>query len=317
MSGIICRNDIALFNAVYDLAEAEKNGSHYDKTKEAKVIMALQSFHAKPLDVMKKRIQAVGVSTDFAILTKDSFNITLESDNFDLGFEVAFKQVSLGKGQDAWEIYDVANSLSFSRVEEGQRIEVAGLSGTKVTANVDYYGGAIGWTDKMIRFRKVPQMVSMAEVFRNKFWSDKANNFYALLAAAAALNITAYAGIVADGQLQRDVQTINAAAFALTNRLKDKGIGNMASPMLLLYYNPIDQSRLLAAMRVTTANLAGAGSTGGDGKVSGITGTSTSGAACTSSITASLTSVSVVDCYSTFTFIAIRKETGITNAVLL
>ena len=208
--------------------------------------------------------QHTGISTssDFPIITKDSFNVTIQSQNYDMGYEKVFKLVPLGEKQNSWEIYDVANSLTFVKVQEGQRIDVAGFTGSKVTAYVDYYGGALGWTDEMIRYRKVAAMLDMAETFRNRFWSNKANNHYALLAAAGALNVTAYAGLAADGQLQRDIQTINAAAFNLTNRCRNKGYGDAAQARLIMYFNPADKNRVLAAFQVTTASLAAAGRTG-------------------------------------------------------
>ena len=204
----------------------------------------------------------MSVSSDVPIVTTESFNVTVQSQNFDMGYEKVFKLVPLGENQDAWEIYDVANSLTFVRVEEGQRIEVAGHTGSKVTAYVDYYGGAIGWTDKMIRYRKVGAMLDLAETFRNRFWSNKANNFYALLAAAGALNITVYQGVAANGQLQRDIQTINEAAFVLTNRNRNKGYGDTANAKLVMYFNPRDKNRILAAFNVTSSALAAAGQTG-------------------------------------------------------
>jgi hypothetical protein len=169
-----------------------------------------------------------------------------------MGWEKAFRQVPLGKGQDSWEIYDVANSLTFVKVEEGQRIDVAGMTGTKTSAYVDYYGGALGWTDKMVRFRKVPAMIDKAQVFRNKFWANKGDNHYALIAAAAALNVTAYQGAAAEGRARRDIQTINSAAFTLTDRLKDKGYGDMANAPLIMYANPFDEDRIEGAFRVVS-----------------------------------------------------------------
>lgn len=264
MGNIICKNDKDFFQMLIKGIEY-RNKEHLTKCN-----VALQAFLGKPqveqkkIQALKKKVQAVGVGTagDFQVLTKDSFNVTLESDNFDLDWQLAFRQISLGRNQDSWEIYNVANSLTFNKVEEGQRIEAAGLTGTKTSASVDYYGGAIGWTDKMIRYRKVPAMIQLAEVFRNKFWTNKADNHYALLAAAAALNVTAYQGVVADGQLQRDIQTINRAAFTLTNRLKDKGYGNTANARLIMYANPLDKNRIEAAFRSTTQALATAGRTG-------------------------------------------------------
>jgi hypothetical protein len=255
--GFIAKDDIAFFQAVkkaYDARTEEKP----DRALEAKLGEVLQAFLQKPKKVYQKQIQAVGVSTDFALITKESFNVTIETDNFDMGWEQSFRQVPLGKNQDSWEIYNVANSLTFYKVEEGQRIEVAGLVGTKATAAVDYYGGAIGWTDKMIRFRKVPAMIDMAGVFRNKFWTNKANNHYALLGTAAALTVIAQQGVAADGRTLRDILTINEAAFQLGNTNKDKGYGDAANAPFILYANPQDEERIEGAFRVTSGQLAAA-----------------------------------------------------------
>jgi len=234
------------------------NARNGDKTASAKFLVALQGFMSQPVKQYQKKIQAFGVSTDFDQLTKDAFNVTVEEDNFDLKWEQAYRLVALGKGQDAWEIANVENGITFNKVEEGERIEVNKISGTKITAYVDYYGGALGWTDKMIRFRKIPMMVDLAMAFRNRFYTNKADNHYALLATAAALHVTAYQGAAADGQLQRDIQTINQAAFTLTNRNKDKGFGDMANAQLLMYANPLDKRRINAAFRATTQAAASA-----------------------------------------------------------
>jgi len=253
-------------NMVMDYLEK----AYLNKDTEASSMITgmLQAFCLEPIRNKQKKlkIQSTGVSTDFAILTKDAFNVTMQEDNFDLGWEQAFRNVTLGRGQDAWEIYDVDNGISFTKVEEGQRIEMNKLSGSKQTAYVDYYGGALGWTDKMIRFRKVPAMVDRAMAFRNKFWVNKADNHYSLLAAAAALNVTAYQGVAADGQLRRDVLTINRAAFQLGDALKDKGYGDTANSPFILYANPFDEDRIEAAFRVTTNALAGAIGTTGPGQ---------------------------------------------------
>jgi hypothetical protein len=253
--------DNALFEGIQSNYLAQEEGRPYDYSKERKIKMALQAYLQEPklvqkkIQAMQKKVQAqVGVTTsgDFQVLTRDSFNVTIESDNFDLGWEQAFKQAVVAKGQDSWEIYNVANSLTFIQMMEGQRLDVAGYEGDFVTGIVRYYGGAIGWTDAWIRFRKVAAMVDMAETFRNQFWVNKGNIHYALLAAAAALNVTVAQGIVADGQTRQDVRTINRAAFNLTNRNLNKGFGDMANAPLILYANPNDEERIEAAFRATT-----------------------------------------------------------------
>ena len=241
-----------MFHDPDKLIDILQNAQKGDQVASGKFLIALQAFMNQPVKQYQKKIQAFGVSTDFEKLTKDAFNVIIEEDNFDLKWEQCYRLVTLGKGQDSWEIANVENGITFNKVEEGERIEVNSMSGTKITAYVDYYGGALGWTDKMIRFRKIPMMVDMAMQFRNKFYTNKADNHYALLATAAALNTTAYQGVAADGQLQRDIQTINQAAFTLTNRNKDKGYGDMASATLVMYANPLDKRRINAAFRATT-----------------------------------------------------------------
>lgn len=226
---------------------------------------AIRAFHEQPRSVMRRKIQGLrqmqgiaAVSTDFAKLVSDAFNVTIGAVAYDLGYERAFKSVPLGTRQDTWDIYDVQNGLTFRLIPEGDRVQVDGLSGSLVTCHVDYYGGALGWTDKMIRYRKVAAMVDMAQIFRNRFWSNKADNHYLLLATAAALNVTAWQGAAGDGQVRRDIATLNQAAFTLADRCKDKGYGDTAAMELILYANPLDKSRILAAMNATTATLASA-----------------------------------------------------------
>ena len=240
------------------VAEAIEKG---DKVMGTQVQVALNAFMMKPkTEVMKqiqafKRIQAVASSTDFAKLTSDAFNVTIAQQEFDLGYEQAFRSVPLGTGQDTWDIYDVQNALAFHLIPEGNRIHLDELSGTVVTGHVDYFGGGLGWTDKMIRYRKIAAMVDMAMIFRNNFWANKAANHYLLLAAAAAGHVTAW--VAGATQLIRDILTINAAAVTLTSRLKSKGYSpqNMAAATLLLYHAPQNKSRIAAALAATRNNV--------------------------------------------------------------
>lgn len=254
----ISKNDIDFFNML-DKGISYKNPELLNKCK-----VALQAFMVEPKAKIKKQqkeaIQAlgVGVSTDFPIMTTQKFNTIIESDYFDTGYEQAFKNVSLDKGKLYWEIATVTNSLNFYKVEEGQKIEVAGLAGTRTYGRAEYYGGAIGWTDAMIRAREIPAMVDLASVFRNKHWSNKAGIHYALMATAAALHVVAWQGVPADGRTLRDNLTINAGAFQLANVNKNKGYGNTAMMPFLLFANLEDEERIEASFRVTSGQLVAA-----------------------------------------------------------
>lgn len=226
---------------------------------------ALQAFVQKPvaekkrIQALQKQLHAVSVSTDFDLLTTNAFNVTIEEDNFDMGYEMAFQAVPRDADKDFWELGTIVNGVTFRKMNEGERVEVDTITGSKVNAYVDYYGGALGFTDKAIRFRKLALMLDAARAFRNKFYKNKADNHYLLLATAAALNVIAYQGVGTQTQVQRDVLTINEAAFQIGDRNKDKGYGDMASAPLILYANPQDENRIEAAFRVTTAALASNG----------------------------------------------------------
>lgn len=258
MENILSKDDKLFFELLY------KGVEQRDQVAQTQVRLAIQAFMRKPQREVVAKVQALrkiqaitSVSTDFAKLVSDAFNVTIAAQAFDLGWQRAFKEVPLGQNQDTWDIYDVQNGLTFHLVPEGDRIQIDGISGSKVTPHVDYYGGALGWTDRLIRYRKVAAMLDIATVFRNRFWSNKADNHYLLLAAAAATpgQTTTYQGVAADGQLRRDIATINACAFALANRCKDKGYGDTAAMELLLYHNPLDKGRILAALAATTATM--------------------------------------------------------------
>jgi len=246
MNKIISAND----NLFFDNVERASNG---DPIANAKIKVALQAFLDEPKVIKSKKLQGFGVSTDLAQLTADAFNVNIQQDNFDLGYEQAFRKIALGQGQDFWEIYEAGNSLTFMRVEEGQRIEQAGITGSKVTAYVDYYGGAIGWTDKMIRFRKVSSMIDLALVFRNKFYANKADNHYALLNTAGALNVTPFDATGAS-DAEDVIKTINSAMYALGNRNRNKGYGDTATAPMVIYASPADEARIEGAFRSLTNN---------------------------------------------------------------
>lgn len=233
-----------------------------------KANVGIQAFYSEPMVRVKKQVQAMkkiqasAVSTDFDQLITNAFNVTIQEDNFDMGWEKAFQTVPKDPQKEFWTIYDVENGITFRKYEEGQRVRVEGISGEQAFAFVDYYAAALGWTDKMIRYRQVAAMVDKARMFRNKFFANKSDVHYLLIAAAAAGYQTGWQGVAADGQLQRDITTFNLANFTVRDRLKDAGYGDTANVPIIGYANPLDKDRIEAVMNSTTASLATAGRTG-------------------------------------------------------
>lgn len=251
----ITKNDNLFLELLHKGIEGKATAQEREMVK-----VALQAFMREPQVVRLQalaKIQAVSVSTDFERLVTNAFNVTIAEDNFDLGWQAAFNEVPRDANQDFWEMADITNGLTFKKILEGERVEVDTVKGSKVNVYVDYYGGALGITDRAIRFRKLAQVYEAARIFRNKFFSNQADNHYLLLAAAAVpANVIAYQGTGADSRVQRTILTINRGAFAIGDRNKDKGYGDMANAGLILYANPLDRERIEAAFVVTSGNLA-------------------------------------------------------------
>lgn len=258
------------FKANFIEALARLESGEATRDEKIKIKSAVQAFFTDPAISHKKKVQAFkkaglqafGTSADFEDLLRGAFNVTTESLNYDLWWKEAFRMVEVGPARNFWQIYTVSSGLTFQKVPEGGRIQIDNLSGEKVQVFVEKYGGALGWTDEMIRFREVAAMNDKAAEFANKFYSFQADQFYALLAAAGALNITAYQGVAADGQLQRDIQTINQAIYDISDANKDKGYGDTANIPLVIYANLLDQRRIEPAFQVSANSLAAAGRTG-------------------------------------------------------
>jgi len=263
MKNFLTKNDEMFLDLLLKAADGKATKEELTMTRAA-----MQAFVMRPKAELKRvqglqrQLQGVSVSTDFDVLTTNAFNLTVEEDNFDMGWEAAFQDVPRDANQDFWELGTITNGVTFRKMNEGERVEMDTIQGTKVNVYVDYYGAAIGFTDRAIRFRKLAQMVDAARTFRNKFYANKADNHYLLLATAAALNVIAYQGVGTQTQVIRDILTINEAAFQLVDTNKDKGYGDTASAPLILYANPRDKARIEAAFVVTSNFLtasAGAG----------------------------------------------------------
>ena len=222
-----------------------------EKNKLEKAMVAISAF-MKGSDYRRVPLQAasasgMGTSTDFERVERQTMDLFIENDYFDNFWMAAFKEVTVAQGQDSWEIYNVENGITFRKVPEGDRIDVAGLKGTKETVYVDKYGGALGWTDEMIRFRKVPAMLDFMEMFRNKFFANKANNHYTLITAGFG-GTTTYQGAATDTQASRDIATINQAAYEIGNAVKDKGY---TMGQYVLYLPESMRSRITTAINIS------------------------------------------------------------------
>jgi hypothetical protein len=255
-----CAND----EAFLALLAKGLDGGSVDLKDQLKVKAALQAFVHKPvieqenkIKEIKARIQAVASSTDFPVNATNLFNLIVDQANYDMGWQAAFRDVPKDAGKQFWEIATVHNGIIFRRIPEGGRIRVEEISGENVLAYVDSYGGALGFTDAMIRYRQLAIMFDKAIAFRDSFYLSKADNHYLLIWTAGHAHILPWqAGAT---QLIRDLATINLASATLGNTNKDKGYGVTGQTPFILYANPFDEARIEMAFAQTATSLAQGG----------------------------------------------------------
>jgi hypothetical protein len=203
----------------------------------------------------KKVIQAFSGSSDLPELTKDVFNVTLQTPNFDLSWQNSFRGVQLMKGQLSWEIANVANGMIFELIPEGDKCKFYGVSGVKQIVDVQKYGAGVGLTWEIIEGRKLAQFINLMETARAKLFKLWADIHYGLLATACATNPVTWQGVATDPILERDIKTINKGYLDISDATKDKGYGDTANAEMLIYANPTLKSRILQALRATSVDI--------------------------------------------------------------
>lgn len=235
--------------------------------QEKVIKTAIQSFmhktgslgfdgHGNPSPFESRRaIQAFSGSSDLPELTKDVFSVTAKTPNFDLAWQNAFKGMSLKKGDLSWEIAEVSAGGGFVLIPEGGKVKIESIAGETALVKVNKYGYGLGVTWETVEGRKLYAFVDAMEQARAKMYKGWADVHYTLLDTAAALNTTAWQGIVTDPTLDRDIATINAGAFAIAEATKDSGYGDTANASMILYISPKYRARMEAALQATRGDI--------------------------------------------------------------
>ncbi len=215
-----------------------------------------------PFDT-RRPIQAFSGSADLPILTKDVFSVTEKTPNFDLAWQSAFKGMTLRKGQLAWEITDVSTTGGFTLIPEGGKVKIRDLAGNTASVGINKYGYGLGVTWEIMEGRKLYAFIDMMDQARAKLYLNWADTHYALLNTGAAVNAVAW--VAGATTLDRDIATLNAAAYAIANATKDSGYGDTANTPMILYISPKYRARMEQAMQavrgdINAGRITGAGS---------------------------------------------------------
>jgi hypothetical protein len=202
-------------------------------------------------------IQAFSGSADLPQLTKDVFNVTHAVPEFDTWWQESFQGVRLMQGQLQWEIADVETGMTVELVPEGGKCKIYSVSGSVVDAKIDKYGMGVGVTWEMIEGRKLYQFINLMNEVRAKLNGNWADTHYTLLQAAATLTAISWSGAATDPIIDRDIATINEGYQTIGEAVKDKGYGDVANVMMLLYASPNLKARIMQALRATRAEIIG------------------------------------------------------------
>jgi hypothetical protein len=168
------------------------------------------------------------------MIEKYHIDIT-EIDTF---YEAAFDLLDLTQTKTSnFTIRDVSSGLTFARVKDGMKAKVYSISGSQVTVPIDLYGAALDWQKTWFDDGEWWTIEDNVTEFRRKWYESKALIMYALIQAltnTADYN-TAYDTTAAASVVEKDVNTINAAALSIIQGLNDSGMGVTATtPMVML-----------------------------------------------------------------------------------
>lgn len=219
----------------------------FEKAEKANRVIG--AFMKRPVKRWKEVANNFMTTSDIPVSITDTASIFRNVGNYDMGWEQSYMDVQLEEGRNFWEIEDMTSGLTFRKIPEGGRIQVEGLAATIARPQVEKFGGAIGWTDEMIRFRRFPMMQSKAEYFRDEFFKDKAKRHYSLMAATITAGRTTSYDTGGSTEVEKDINTINAGALAMALRLKDAYVGDPLMQEMVLYIHPTLWARISRALR--------------------------------------------------------------------
>ena len=220
--------------------------------------MSIQAFihgHGLELD-NKKRIQAFSGSSDLPEITTNVWNAQQDQPDYDIFWSEAFRSIPLKKGQLKWTVANVSSGSAFELIPEGGKVKLFGISGAQFTVPIAKYGMGTGVTWELMEGRELYLFWDALMDTKAKLYDNWADTHYGLLATAGATNQITYQGDAADGQLSRDIQTLNYGLNSISKANKDKSFGAPTAMKFKLYPDPDLEERIEAAFKWSGGNQA-------------------------------------------------------------
>lgn len=210
------------------------------------------------------KLRAFSGSADLPQLTKDVFNVTQQTPEYDMGWAQVFRTIPLLQGQLNWEIASTGTGVTFRAIPEGNSVEIYSLKGEKKLASIQKYGTGFGVSWEMIEGRKLYQFVQALEDIRNKLYRLWADIHYGILVDAAKTTrktATKY-DTIGSNELVKDINTLNAAYLKVAEVNKDSGYGMTSNTPMRLFVSPKLLPRINAALGASRSDLTRSSGTG-------------------------------------------------------
>jgi hypothetical protein len=218
----------------------------------------LRQPESKEFKAELAKAQEFGTSADFPASVLNILKKIQLAPTFDNGYEEIFDMQDISASRrNGIEVAAVTDGLVFNKVLEGEKAKVYQMAGNKISITCDMYGGGLSWSRRLIDDEEYWTLENNAVAFRNRYYANKAANFYALIdAIPAAQNLAWQAPIPAALAVtdptytaNRDIQTLNAAALQIIVDMANTGIGLTPANASFIVLAPIQlQTRLRQAL---------------------------------------------------------------------
>jgi len=198
---------------------------------QAQEFTLASNFPAKPIEVF------------------DKYHVTTDFDN---GYEQIFNVSDFtGTQESGFDIVDVAASLTFAEIKEGEKLKVYQAAGQRVRCYFSYYGAALGWHRRLFEDKSYWELEDNAIEFRNKAYSYRAGIFYGLIEAVTTIGGKGCcAALGGTTQAQADINSINYAAYMVHQNNINKGYGVTPATPFVLLYHPYMAGRIKQALSI-------------------------------------------------------------------
>lgn len=139
--------------------------------------------------------------------------------------------------EESFEMWNVNNGMSFRVYENGEKLELFGVSGTKQTFDFQLVGSGFQWLVTWLNDNKHWRLANGMAEAATTYGRYQSETAFTVLAAGADVQVRATAGST---EVENDILTINAAKTQIMNDLRTNSGFVDPNPTFRLVYNNLE-----------------------------------------------------------------------------